>query len=201
MARILAVLACVLVSACAHTAPSRVAAALAVDPPAQTSRRITFNDRALTVSELRCLEELERAGGARLADGDYWYDARSGAAGSWGGPTSGYLRPGLTLGGPLPAGASGGGDGRLSGVFVNGREIPPEDHRALVQMLGRPVQPGRYFIDSDGNAGPEGGAAVTNVFQLARLRRASGYRIDASAPGLFAAPGCATARGRMPGCE
>src|SRR5678815_6122123 len=85
------------------------------------ARKVRFNTRLLGAAELATLERLERGVG-RLDDGAYWYDPRTGASGRWGGPALAFLPPGLTLGGPLPGDASGGGQGTLTGVFVNGRE-------------------------------------------------------------------------------
>ena len=56
-------------------------------PKKQTpvGRKVRFNGRLLGGPELATLEQLER-GGPRVKDGEYWYDARTGAAGTWGGP-------------------------------------------------------------------------------------------------------------------
>ena len=51
----------------------------------------------------------------------------------------------MPLAGPLPADASGGGQGRLTAVFINGRELHPSDVMALRQY--GPVIPGRYGWD------------------------------------------------------
>ena len=95
-----------------------------------------------------------------MPDGHYWYDAASGAAGVWGGPAAAYLGPGLSLGCTLPATASGGGDGRVTGVFVNGRELHPLDVAGLRRLV--PVWPGRYWWDAAGNVGAEGGLVLFN---------------------------------------
>src|SRR5512133_3820598 len=81
------------------------------------ARKVRFNNRLLDAEELATLERLERGVG-RLDDGSYWYDSRTGASGRWGGPTLAFLPAGLSLGGPLPPDASGGGQGTLTGVFV-----------------------------------------------------------------------------------
>jgi hypothetical protein len=149
---------------------------LAADAFAQTRarRRITFNGGALDERGWRVLEQLERFGGSRLPDGDYWYDAWSGAAGRWGGPAATLTLPGLPLGGRLPAHASGGGNGRLTGVFVNGRELHPYDVRALIALYGQ-VWPGRWWVNALGYFGPEGGPAIGNLRQAAASRGGSSW--------------------------
>lgn len=74
----------------------------------------------------------------------------------------GYIAPGLELGGPLRPDASGGG----TGVFVNGRDLPPPDLLTLQQITG-PVPAGRYFITAQGLAGYEGGQAWWDLSALA----------------------------------
>lgn len=92
--------------------------------------------------------------GGYVPPGDYWYDAKCGAFGLKGGPTQGFITAGLPLGGALRADASGGGNGALTGVFVNGRELHPIDVQGLSRM-GR-VMPGRYWLDASANFGVEG---------------------------------------------
>ena len=139
---------------------------------APVARKIRFNGRLLGASELPTLERLER-GATRLEDGAYWYDARTGASGRWGGPTLGFLPPGLNLGGPLPADASGGGQGMLTAVFVNGRELHPLDVVGLQQLIGQ-VWPGRWWVGAQGNYGVEGGPPLGNLMVLARANRSRG---------------------------
>jgi hypothetical protein len=55
--------------------------------PAQT-RKFSFNGRAATAQDLQTLAQIERMYGKQTPEGAYWYDARSGAAGQWGGPTA-----------------------------------------------------------------------------------------------------------------
>jgi hypothetical protein len=149
-------------------------------PPAKSAaptRKVRFNKRLLGASELATLERLERGVG-RLDDGAYWYDPRTGASGRWGGPALAFLPPGLELGGPLPADASGGGQGTLTGVFVNGRELHPLDVLGLQQLIGQ-VWPGRWWVDAQGNYGLEGGPPLGNLVLLARARQSSGGRRQA----------------------
>jgi len=108
---------------------------------------------------------IDRAGqqyGLKIPAGDYWYDPVLGAWGVTGGPAYGFIAPGLDLGGPVPANASGGG----TGIFVNGRELHPYDVYALQTITG-PIMHGRYFITPDGLAGFEGGPPLWNLLALA----------------------------------
>jgi hypothetical protein len=133
-------------------------------------RRITFNGGALDERGRRVLDQLERFSGTRLPDGDYWYDPLSGAAGRWGGPAAVLLLPGLPLGGRLPAQASGGGNGRLTGIFVNGRELHPYDVQALIATYGQ-AWPGRWWVNAVGDFGPEGGPPIGNLRRAAAASR------------------------------
>ncbi len=134
---------------------------------AATPRQVFINRSRLSSA---VLAQLEPPGAPRIPDGRYWYDARSGAWGLEGGFTRGFVQAGLRIGGPLPADISGGG----TGVFINGRELPPIDLGALQQLTG-PVAAGRYWLDADGNAGLEGGPALVNLRQVAaRLYQQNG---------------------------
>jgi hypothetical protein len=137
---------------------------------AQERGEIRINGRRATQADLRTLAALERASGVRTPPGSYWYDNFTGANGRWGGPTAGFLRPGLALGGPLPAQASGGGAGLLTGVFINARELHPVDVQMLSVMLQLPIQQGRWWVDGFGNCGLEGGPPLFNLFVLGRVR-------------------------------
>jgi hypothetical protein len=136
------------------------------------ARALRFNGRALGAGELATLERLERSIG-RVPDGDYWYDTRTGASGRWGGPGLAFLPSGLQLGGELPAGASGGGQGTLTGVFVNGRELHPVDVAGLQELVGQ-VLPGRWWVDGAANYGLEGGPPAGNLMAIARARQRAG---------------------------
>lgn len=156
--------------------PGVAAPASPVNPaqPAPAQREISFNGRALNATGWRVLGQLERYSRTTLPDGAYWYDPYSGAAGRWGGPAAVLLVPGLPLGGPLPANASGGGKGRLTGVFVNGRELHPQDVYALRALLGE-VWPGRWWVNARGDFGPEGGYLMGNLRQVAMSRGGSSW--------------------------
>ena len=169
-------------------------------PTVAAERHIEINGRPLTSADAAKLERLEQQSGRRAPDGRYWYDDRTGATGTWGGPTIGFLPAGLGFGGPLPAGASGGGDGRLTAVFINGRELHPVDVQGLRAMLGQ-VVPGRYWVDAMGNAGYEGGPAIMNLHAVARAQgggdtgRYTKGKIHGD--GTYVGKGCAAVNGHL----
>lgn len=122
--------------------------------PAQ-SRSVVFNGRSL---DDRTVDALEQAYRVRVMNGRYWYDRMNGSWGVEGGPSSGFIIPGLELGGPLQADASKGN----TGVFINGRELHAIDV-ARLSLLG-PVYRGRYWMDAMGNIGFEGMPAALNIW-------------------------------------
>ena len=79
-----------------------------------------------------------------------------------GGWTLCTLEPGLNLGGPLRADASGGN----TGVFINGRELHSVDVLRLQQVVPV-ILPGRWWLDAYGNFGYEGGMMLGNVLSHA----------------------------------
>jgi hypothetical protein len=115
-----------------------------------SARHVVVNGVTLDAAALALLDGAART---QVPDGDYWYDARCGACGARGGPTAAFIPAGLALA-PLRADASGGGNGILTGVFVNGRELHAADVNALAR-LGQ-IQPGRYWLDAMGFWGYEG---------------------------------------------
>lgn len=161
---------------------------------------VQINGRALDESQRKTLAALEQRIGP-VPPGAYWYDVRTGAAGRWGGPVAAFLPPGLPLAGPLPADASGGGQGRLTAVFINGRELHPADVMALRQY--GPVIPGRYNWDAQGNVSTEAGLWLFNfyaVLQAQQQQRGGGtyYRSDASrGESTMVTSGCAAVSGRL----
>src|SRR5262249_2119656 len=98
--------------------------------------------------------------GVRILDGDYWYDGRTGAWGYRGGPTLGFIVPGLAGGGALRRDASGGN----TGVVINGRELHALDVARLQQVT--PVYRGSYWMDANGNFGLQGGPMIGNLWAL-----------------------------------
>jgi hypothetical protein len=161
------------------------------------TRKFKFNGRDATEGDLATLKKVEAMYGKPAPEGEYWYDPMSGAAGQWGGPTLGFLPAKLDLGGPLPANASGGGEGKVTGVFINGREIHPVDYKVLFNIYGQ-VLPGRWWVDGNGNAGKEGGPALMNLVSIAQQRAAAGkgsgassyYRSDGRGNNAFVGGGC-----------
>ena len=129
------------------------------DAQAQGRRNVLINRVRLPDDTLALLEQTFNA---RVPDGHYWYDQMSGGWGMEGGPTAGFTVAGLPIGGPLPADISRGN----TRVFINGRRLPLVDLNGL-QLVGGPVQPGRYWVDGQGYAGLEGGPALVNLKQLA----------------------------------
>lgn len=126
-------------------------------------RSVVINEKRLSDEELARAEQTYRV---RIPDAEYWYDRTLGAWGPKGGPTMGFIAPGLELGGPLQPNASGGG----TGVFVNGRALHPADLAALQQITG-PIAPGRYFITAQGLAGYEGGPPQWDLAAMAAQSR------------------------------
>ena len=166
---------------------------------AAPARDIHFNGGPLDGAGWQTLHQLEAHIGAVPA-GRYWYDAASGGAGVWGGPAAAYLGPGLRLGGRLPATASGGGDGRLTGVFVNGRVLHPVDVAGLRQVLGN-VEAGRWWGTRPATSAEEGGPMAFNFYWVLQQRQAAGaptYRRGArSGESTWVGSGCAAVHGRL----
>lgn len=118
---------------------------------------LSINGVLLTGAEIQAIENQY---GVRLVGGRYWYDRHCGAWGIEGGATMGWVMPGLSVGGPLQAGASGG----HTNVFINGRELHYLDVVGLQQFLQ--VLPGRYWVDARWNCGYEGGPPLFNLATL-----------------------------------
>ena len=128
------------------------------------------------------VHRLEQAYSTAVLPGRYWYDPYAGLWGLEGGPGIGQLAPGMAMGGALRADASGGG----TGVFVNGREIHPQELAWLRQQFGQ-VQRGRYWLSANGVAGFEGGPPQ---FDLSPGNGASGYNRTGPGGGLMSDGEC-----------
>src|SRR5215469_12337605 len=98
-------------------------AVLAIAPVA-AEEQIVVNAQPLSAEEVR---QLQRIYPVPMKPGRYWYDKASGAWGVEGDGIAGQMRPGLRLGGPLRADASGG----TSGIFFNGRQITMSERSFL----------------------------------------------------------------------
>ena len=139
-------------------------AALVAPAKAQNSS-VVINGQVLSLQELAGLQSMI----GPVGPGRYWYDPISGLYGFAGGPTAGQTMPGLNVGGRLRANASGGG----TGVFINGREIHPQEYQYLVALYGR-VNPGRYWLNAAGIGGYEGGPARFDLRAAAAQTQAGG---------------------------
>jgi hypothetical protein len=136
-----------------------VALAIASQSEAQgRSRNVVINGERISLEMLRAYEQRYRV---HVADGAYWYDGFSGAWGVQGGPTVGFIAPGLAIGGKLRSDASHG----KTGVYVNGRQLHWMDVLALQQIIR--VLPGRFWVDANGIGGWEGMPASFNLRALA----------------------------------
>jgi hypothetical protein len=126
------------------------------------------------VLDERSVAALEAGYRTRLAAGRYWYDRRSGLWGHELGPAQGQIAPGLALGGPLQARASVGARAGITGVFVNGRELHPQELVYLQQLYGS-VRPARYWLDAGGVGGFEGGPAIFDLRARAIAQQGAAY--------------------------
>ena len=149
-------------------------------PASATASGVVVNGSALSQATIA---QFAQRYGLHIPDGRYWYDPACGAWGIEGGPALGLTVAGANFGAPLRPDASGGGNGMVTGVFFNGRELHPYDVAALSQL--GPVYPGRYWIDAYGNAGFEGGPALVNLWQLARQAGGGGKSYQRSTAGGY----------------
>jgi hypothetical protein len=123
---------------------------------------------------------LENAHQTRLAPGRYWYDGNSGLWGLELGPVQGQVAPGLQLGGTLSPRASVGDRAGITSVFVNGRELHPQELDSLRRLYGH-VRSGRYWLDARGIGGYEGGPPQFDLRERAIAeRQRPGYSCRAS---------------------
>ncbi|HEU0031635.1 MAG TPA: hypothetical protein VFQ53_13440 [Kofleriaceae bacterium] len=140
--------------------------------PGYAAASLTINGAVPSPAERQTLAQLEAQYGITLPAGAYWYDATSGAFGRWGGPTEAVITAGLDLGPPTPYEASGAG----TQIVINGRAIHPAEQAYLEYLVGGAIPPGRYALDAQGNAGPEGGPATINLAAMAAQRNGGGAR-------------------------
>jgi hypothetical protein len=114
---------------------------------------VVVNGEALSPQVVRSLEMQYRTA---LQPGRFWYDSVSGLWGREGGPSQGQIHAGLNLGGPLAADASVQSRRDKTFVYVNGREIHPQELTYLQGLFGT-VTPARYWLNAQGIGGFEGG--------------------------------------------
>jgi hypothetical protein len=149
-------------------------AVLAAPAARAQSRGILVNGVEL---DARSIHSLETAYRTRLVPGRYWYDRQSGLWGLEGRPSGGQIAPGLALGGALHPRASVGRMAGATNVFVNGREIHPQELGYLQRLYG-PIRPTRYWLNARGIGGYEGGPAQFDLRAKAmeqQQRNAGGY--------------------------
>ncbi len=138
---------------------------LTLNASAQTG--VYVNGRQLTYQQVNALSQYYQV---KIAQGRYWYDQTCGLWGYEGAAASGVMHANLDFGAPMRSNASAG----RTGVFLNGRQLNHQELRYWQQFTGY-IQPGRYWLDANGYAGPEGGYATINLAQAAaQQQRASG---------------------------
>ncbi|MEM7763951.1 MAG: hypothetical protein AAF290_07700 [Pseudomonadota bacterium] len=146
------------------------AIALGDDSRAEASAPpVIVNGETLSKQDVMQLRQLY----GTVVPGDYWYDSLSGLYGKRNGPPEGQLHAGLRVGGALSPKASGGGHGRMTGVFINGREIHPLEYRFYQSLFGQ-VLPGRFWMNAQGVGGYVGGPPIFNVVQAMQQARQRG---------------------------
>jgi hypothetical protein len=116
------------------------------------------------------IQEIKNRYGIEPKAGNYWYDTSSGLYGVTGYPSYGFMYPGHNFG-TLSRNASAGN----TGVIINGRELPQLEWAVWSFILGNYIQPGNYWLDSQGNAGNVGNnIPVVNLFVAARQNSYTG---------------------------
>lgn len=135
-------------------------------PNCHAQDKVYVNGQKVPISELKAIKINY---GITIGDGNYWYDSRCGAWGFKNGPTQGFIPARLKVGGYLKSTASNG----KTNVFVNGRELPLVDVRALQRIIN--VVPGRFWLDDKGNGGYEGMAPTFNLVYLTRQKGGNSF--------------------------
>jgi len=139
------------------------------NPVTQSQRTgdVIINDVVLTKEQI---QEMKNRYGVEPLPGNYWYDNVSGLYGVLGYPAYGFMFPGHNFG-VLSRNASSGN----TGVLINGRELPQAEWAVLSYILGYYIQPGIYWLDSNGNAGYAGSnIPLVNLFVAAQQNLYSG---------------------------
>jgi hypothetical protein len=145
--------------------PDSSASQPASSPQPAPGRQVFVNGVQLRDDKLVTLEQRYTT---QISDGAYWYDKMCGAWGMQGGPVLCTIEAHLNLGGPLQADASNGD----TGVFINGRELHYLDI-ALLQRVVPMILPGRWWLDTYGNFGNEGGPMLGNLWTFAETQGGS----------------------------
>lgn len=123
-----------------------------------------------TILSKEQIQEIKMRYGIEPKPGNYWYDSFSGLYGVTGYPSYGFMYPGHNFG-TLSRNASAGN----TGVIINGRDLPQLEWAVWSYILGYYIQPGNYWLDSQGNAGYVGSKIpVVNLFAAARQNAYSG---------------------------
>jgi hypothetical protein len=129
---------------------------------ADAAEKVTINGVTLSDSQIA---EFQETYGVKPQPGNYWYDQKSGLYGAVGFPAYGFMLAGHDFG-KLDKNASNGN----TGVFVNGRQLPQSEWVVWSQLLGYMIQPGKYWLDHNGNAGYEGNPIPTENLYMAAQR-------------------------------
>ena len=142
-----------------------VAIVIIAAPALAQSGGVSVNGRAMSAGEIA---RFASQYGSPPQPGQYWYDTRSGLYGYMGAGPVGRINPGHAFP-PMAADVSRG----MTGIFLNGRQVPQQEAALYRQMLGS-AQPGRYWLDATGNVGAEGSQQpLANIYNgLAQMNGA-----------------------------
>ena len=113
-----------------------------------TGTQVIINEHLLSDEEKLAFQNFY---GVSPAPSNYWYDPISGLYGRVGGPGEGFILPGHAFG-PLRQDVSNGN----TGVILNGRELTDNEVAYVDSLFDAQWQPGRYWLDAQGNVGFEG---------------------------------------------
>lgn len=123
--------------------------------------KVIVNNIVLTEKQIA---EIQSTYKVKPLPGNYWYDSMCGLYGVVGYPAYGFMYPNHKFG-KLDQKASNGN----TGVFVNGRELPQQEWFVWSKLLGYYIQPGRYWLAANGDAGYEGSPIPTvNLYTAAK---------------------------------
>ena len=139
---------------------------------APANGRVIINGNELSSAQVG---ELAAIYGFTPLPGEYWYDSKSGLYGVMGFAAYGFMFAGHDFG-DLDPNASNGD----SPIFVNGRRLSHMEWLSWSQLLGYMIQPGRYWLDADGNAGYEGNFMPMVNLYLAAQQNGSGQHNSSS---------------------